>query len=237
MVCVTTVTYSVLINDKPHGYIVPQRGLRQGDPLSPSLFVLCTEALIHLLKRSSALNRISGIQFSESRPSLHHLLFAYDSLFICKADSFQDDELKRILRVYGEAAGQMVNPSKSSSIAFGSKVDVEMKEQIKLSLGIEKEGGMGSYLGLPECFKGSKVDMLRYIHDSLKTRLSGWFARLLSQGGKDILIKTIALAMPIHVISCSKLPKTLVILWFLRLLISGGAPQRIKERFTGLVGI
>ena len=207
MVCVTTVTYSVLINDRPHGYIVPQRGLLQGDPISPSLFVLCTEALIHLLNKSSAQHHISGIQFAVTGPSLHHMLFADDSLFICKADSAQTDELKRILRAYEVASGQMVNPSKSS-ILFGSKVNDRVKENIKQSLGIEKEGGMGNYLGLPECFKGSKVDMLRYIHDSLKTRFSGWFARLLSQGGKDILIKTVALAMPIHAMSCFRLPKT-----------------------------
>lgn len=143
MVCVTTVTYSVLINDKPHGYIVPHRGLRQGDPLSPFLFFIYTEALIHLLNRSSAQRRISGIRFSESGLSLHHLLFAYDSLFIFKADSFQTDELKRILRVYGEATGQMVNPSKSS-IAFGSKVNAIMQEQIKQSLGIEKRKWNGN---------------------------------------------------------------------------------------------
>lgn len=118
MVCVTTVTYSVLISDKPHGYIVPQRGLRQGDPLSPFFFFIYNEALIHLLNRSSAQRSISGIRFSESGHSLHHLLFADESLFICKADSSQTDEIKRIPRVYGEATGKMVNPSKSS-IAFG----------------------------------------------------------------------------------------------------------------------
>lgn len=64
--------------------------------------------------------------------------------------------------MYGDATRKLVNSSKSS-ISFGSKVVDSTKEAIKGSLEIEKEGGMGSYLGLPECFKGSKVDMLRYI--------------------------------------------------------------------------
>lgn len=100
----------------------------------------------------------------------------------------------------------MVNRS-NSSILFGRKVNDRVKEDIKQSIGIEKKGGMGNYLGLPECFKGSKVDMLKYIHDSLRTRFSGCFARHLSQGGKHILIKTVALAMPIHAMSCFRLPK------------------------------
>ena len=61
MCCVTTPTFSILINGKPFGHINPSRGLHQGDPLSPYLFLLCTEGFTSLLQRAEIERRIHGV--------------------------------------------------------------------------------------------------------------------------------------------------------------------------------
>lgn len=86
MACVSSVSYSVLLNGSSHGFIKPERGLRQGDPLSPFLFILCAEALVNCLNNSALKGNLHGIQIGPLGPSVHHLLFGDDSLRICKAN-------------------------------------------------------------------------------------------------------------------------------------------------------
>lgn len=206
MSCVSTVSYSVLLNGASHGFIKPERGLRQGDPLSPFLFILCAEALVNGLNASADAGKLHGIKLGASGPAVHHLLFADDSLLMCKANALEAAEIMRCLQRYGDASGQMINPLKSSVI-FGSKVPLDVRIEVQGILHIDKEGGEGTYLGLPECFSGSKRQLLSFIRSKLHGRLNGWFAKALSHGGKEILLKSVCLSLPIYVMSCFRLPK------------------------------
>ena len=206
MACVSTVSYSVLLNGASHGFIKPERGLRQGDPLSPFLFILCAEALVNGLNMSAELGKLHGIKLGASGPAVHHLLFADDSLLMCKANALEAEEIMMCLKRYGDASGQLINPLKSSVI-FGSKVPADVKTEVQGILDIDKKGGEGTYLGLPECFSGSKRQLLSFIRSKLHGRLNGWFAKALSQGGKEILLKSVCLSLPIYAMSCFHLPK------------------------------
>ena len=73
MRCVSTVTYSIKINGTPRGHITPSRGIRQGDPLSPYLFLLCAEGLSALIQSSVNRGQMEGFKISRSGPRLSHL--------------------------------------------------------------------------------------------------------------------------------------------------------------------
>ena len=81
MGCVKTVSYSVLVNGEPCGTIFPTRGIRQGDPLSPFLFLLCTEGLNGLIKKADLQGVIHGYSICKRGPKLTHLLLQMIVLF------------------------------------------------------------------------------------------------------------------------------------------------------------
>ncbi|XP_059436330.1 uncharacterized protein LOC132169290 [Corylus avellana] len=86
MECVSTVSYAVVVNGNPVGHIIPSRGIRQGDPLSPYLFLLCAEALSSMLNKPESKGVITGVPTSKNGPRINHLFFADDSLLFCKAN-------------------------------------------------------------------------------------------------------------------------------------------------------
>ena len=85
MDCITTVSYSILVNGEPKGKITSSRGLRQGDPLSPYLFLFCAKGLNALLHNAATRGDIQGFLICRNRPKLTHLFFADNCLILCKS--------------------------------------------------------------------------------------------------------------------------------------------------------
>ncbi|XP_013589029.1 uncharacterized protein LOC106404232 [Brassica napus] len=122
-----------------------------------------------------------------------------------KVEPRECDEVMKIVRKYGKASGQCINFDKSS-LHFGKRVNATTRHEIKDALGIQNEGGMGSYLGIPEDISGSKCKLFAFLRDKLMHRVNGWTGRWLSKGGKEVLIKSILLALPTYVMSTFLLP-------------------------------
>lgn len=142
-------------------------------------------------------------------PAIHHLLFADDSLFMCKATQDQARILNHIMQFYGEATCQNINLQKSY-ISFGVGISKTEKKLIQNTLEITNQGGASKYLGLPECFSGSKAELLSYIKVRTQGRLEGWYLRHLSQGGKEVLLKSSPGGIPVFLMTCFRLPKSLI---------------------------
>ena len=100
MMCVSTVSYLVLINGEPKGKIVPLRGIRQGDPISPYLFLLCAEGLSAMLKNEESEGHIKGVAVCRGAPRVSHLLFADDSIIFCRASIAEYERVLKVLEGY-----------------------------------------------------------------------------------------------------------------------------------------
>ncbi|KAL8136320.1 hypothetical protein V2J09_002321 [Rumex salicifolius] len=97
------------INGEVKGRVVPTRGLRQGAPILPYLFILCAEALSSLLARATESGGIHGVQVCRGGPRISHLLFADDCLIFARANVHEGSILTEIFSVYERASGQKIN--------------------------------------------------------------------------------------------------------------------------------
>ena len=109
MMCVMTIHYSVLMNGSEVGPIIPKRGLRQGCPLSPYLFIIFAEGLSALLHQAESSGLINGSKVCRGAPSISYLFFVDDSFFFFKSTEEETRVIHQILELYESYSGQAIN--------------------------------------------------------------------------------------------------------------------------------
>jgi hypothetical protein len=208
MLCVTLVSYQVRVNGSLSDVIVPERDLRQGDPLSPYLFLICAEGFSSLLNKVEVEGELEGIRICHSAPSFNYLLFADDSLVLIKANSESARSLQNIVQLYEVCSGQTVNYDKSS-VMFSENIRSHHRNQVLAALNISAQARMEKYLGLLVHVGRSRKKTFEYLLKRIWKKIQGWKERMLSKMGKDILIKACAQAIPTFTMSCFDLTKSL----------------------------
>ncbi|XP_075499819.1 uncharacterized protein LOC142538372 [Primulina tabacum] len=184
MRCVTSVTYSFRINHSIFGMLKPSRGLRQGDPLSPYLFVLCAQGLSHLFAKAVERNLIRGVRIANTCPIISHLFLADDSLIFFKATREDNIQVWNCLNLYEKASGQVVNFDKSA-LTFSPSTCSHTKTDIMDVMDVPMVHGHDIYLGLPTFSVRKKRLQFGYLRERVEQKIKSWSNRLYSTGGRE----------------------------------------------------
>lgn len=169
MQCVKTASFSILINSSSKGSILPSRGLYQGDPPLPYLFLLWTKGLANLLNNVAQIKSLIGIKVCRGAPSVYHLLFTNNNLIFCKAGNVSSQQVLNLLNWYAQASGQCINTDKTTMV-FSKNVKRDVKEEIMARWGYW-DTKYEKYLGLPRLIGRSKKKSISDIKIKLWKRL------------------------------------------------------------------
>ena len=205
MSCVTSTRISILFNGGTLDPFIPTRGLRQGDPISPYLFILCMEFLEHLIEQKCVAGDWKLLKASRGNIDISHLFFADDLILFAKVEEHTCEVILEVLSKFCKESGQKVSLEKSR-IYFSPDVQEGVKEEICTKLGIQATTNIGKYLGFPIKHRGAARNRLNFVVERVMNKLSRWKAKFLSFPRKSVLVKSVMFAIPNYVMQGEALP-------------------------------
>ena len=193
--CLASATLSVLVNGCPTEEFYLSRGLRQGDPLAPFLFIVVAEGLAGLVRQAVKANLYSGLNIGRKEVELCILQLVDDMLFLCQDAYSNVFTLKAILRGFEVASGLKINFHKSK--LAGINVHKSNMDCYTKNLNCSQMEVPFIYYGLVVGGNPRKKKFWEPILRKLKSRLSVWKRRFLSMAGRLCLIKSVLSAIPL----------------------------------------
>ncbi|KAK0586151.1 hypothetical protein LWI29_001876 [Acer saccharum] len=205
MSCVSSVQFKVLVNGEASDSFRPKCGIRQGDPLSPYLFVLCMEKLSHIIQLKITEGLWKPVKISRGGPAISHLFFADDLILFGQASVKQAQVMKDCIDLFCDVSGQQVSFPKSR-VLCSNNVSNGFAKTLAEICGSPVTKDLGKYLGVPLIHGRITKDTYKDILDRIQSRLSMWKSSTLSFAGRCTLIKAVSSAIPIYAMQSSKLP-------------------------------
>ncbi|GKB90907.1 putative RNA-directed DNA polymerase, eukaryota, reverse transcriptase zinc-binding domain protein [Tanacetum coccineum] len=207
-VCLQSSRALILVNGSPTSEFSIKRGLRQGDPLSPFLFIHVMEGLHNALSNAVGLGFIRGVKIRHSDTTISHLFYADDVIITTDLSACDLDNIIRVLHVFYLASSLIINIYKSN--IYGIEVLDDDVSSLARNSGCAPGSFPFTYLGLPIGCNMSLISNWKMLIDCFHLRLSSWKANLLSIGGRLTLLKAVLDSLGIYYFSIFKAPETVL---------------------------
>lgn len=203
--CMEMGRVTVLINGHGDGFIKPTRGLRQGCPLSPYLFILVMECLTKKLKQASSVGGIKGITLSQTARPLNHAIYADDLVVMGLATVEEGRAFMGIFEHFASYSGLVVNPEKSS-VWFSKRCSARKRQEMLQVLQARMAQPNERYLGIVlSQGRSQQKNTGQMLLKKFQGRLAGWKVNMLSHAGRTVLIKSVLCSVPVYYMAVEKL--------------------------------
>eukprot|EP00253_Pinus_taeda_P008030 PITA_08030 len=187
--CISNPWTAPLINGRPSKFFRSSRGLRQGCPLSPFLYIIMAETLSVHLENFRNKREITGICIERGIKEINHSLFADDTLLIGGASSLMARRFKRVLDAFLQASGGKLNNRKCKIYTWNVPHQIQQRISQILDIPLQRNWSSFSYLGLPLAKEHIKAEVWTKHIEKMRGLLQSWGASWLNLAGRTILIK------------------------------------------------
>ncbi|GKV49874.1 hypothetical protein SLEP1_g56597 [Rubroshorea leprosula] len=203
--CLETSSVSILVNGSSTRQFSVSRGLRQGDPLSPFLFIIAAEGLNGLVSTAAQKGLLQGVEVGSRNLKISHLQYADDTILFGSATEENVWAMKGILRAFELCSGLKINFHKSQLL--GICVGEDWLDKMSWILCCKKGTFPFKYLGIPIGGNCRSLGFWKPLVDLFSKKLSTWKASYLSLGGRLTLINSVLSSLPVFWMSMYVMPK------------------------------
>jgi hypothetical protein len=193
----------IMLNGNPRPRICHSRGLRQGDPLSPYLFILAMDVLSRIFDIATEEGLLTPLKGRHARLRLS--LYADDVMIFCNPVKSDITGVMQIMKAFGDTTGLQINMAKSS-VALIRCVGIDM-DDVLADFASRRVTFLIQYLGLPLTLGRIKMVHLQYIQDKARGKLAGWQGKLVNIAGRRELVRSVLSSLPVYLLTVIKAPK------------------------------